>query len=545
MKRRTFIKKSIGAAAIPVLGSSMPLRLFSNELMQLMASSTNDNVVVMIQLMGGNDGLNTIIPLGQYDLYKESRPNIAIPETGNRRYIKLNPDAPLTEQVGVHPDMEAFKEMFDEKMVTIVQNVAYDNPDLSHFRGRDIWFMGGGSNDYWHSGWMGRYLDNTYEGYPEEYPNDQMPDPLGLEFGYSMSLAFQREEGIPAGLAIIDPDTFYQIVSGSGVSPPDWLPDSYYGDELKYIMDMELTSNQYAGRIKEVHDLGTNSADVDYPEEYPGEVIEAYKKNDLAWQLKTVARLISGGSKTKLFIVKINGFDTHADQTLASDPTQGIHAALLYHLSSSVKAFYADLKDQGFDKKLLTFTISEFGRRVDSNGSFGTDHGMAAPVLLFGPMLKNQIIGDPADLSNLNDGNLNHQYDYRQIYTSILADWLNAPPEIVDAVGWNDFMESRLDLFHGVDGTEEYADLKKNHKLSIYPNPARTTTNIKLWLATAVQTRLVLNDLNGHQLIEIYNGFKQAGEYTMVLDVSGLKSGYYVIQLMAGKQLKTNKLLVL
>ena len=172
MKRRAFIKKSIGAAAIPVLASGVPMRLMSNELMQLMASGTNDNIVVLIQLMGGNDGLNTTIPVNQYNTYKQNRENIAIPETGNRKYINLNPAAPANEQLGVHPDMIHFKQMFDDKMVTIVQNVAYDNTDLSHFRGRDIWFMCGDANDTLHSGWMGRYLDNTYEGYPDDYPSD-------------------------------------------------------------------------------------------------------------------------------------------------------------------------------------------------------------------------------------------------------------------------------------------------------------------------------------------------------------------------------------
>ena len=545
MKRRTFIKNTIGATAIPVLASGMPLRLMSNELMQLMASGTNENIVVLIQLMGGNDGLNTTIPVSQYDTYKQYRNNIAIPNEGNRKYINLNSADPIEKQLGIHPDMPDFKQMFDDKQVTIVQNVAYDNTDLSHFRGRDIWFMGGDSTDSLHSGWMGRYLDNTYEGYPDEYPNEEMPDPLGLEFGYSMSLAFQREEGIPAGLAIVDPETFYQIVSGSGVSPPDWLPDSYYGEELKFIMDLELKSNQYAERIKEVYDLGVNAPEVTYPEEYPGEVAEGYKTNDLAWQLQAVARLLSGGSKTKLFIVKINGFDTHADQTLPNDPTQGIHAALLYHVFSAVKAFYDDLNAQGFDQKLLTFTMSEFGRRVNSNGSYGTDHGMAAPVFLFGPMLKNTIIGDPPDLINLNDGNLVHQFDYRQIYTSILVDWLKAPSEIVEQVGWADYVDSRLDLFHNVDGIDEQNKLINHATLSVYPNPARDVTNIKLKLFAGFKIKLQLSDLKGNVVQEIFSGTKRSGEHLFKINVNGLSPGYYLVQLTAGNQHKSSKLLVI
>lgn len=544
MKRRSFIKKSLGAAAIPVFLNGLPVRMFADQFSKMAALSTNDRVVVMVQLMGGNDGLNTLVPIDQYDTYLEYRPKIAIPDQGERKYILLNDTHPSEKHLGLHPEMTHLKEMYDNNLVTVIQNVAYENPDMSHFRGRDIMFMGGGSDDYWHSGWMGRYLDKTYEGYPEDYPNDEMPDPLGLEFGFNMSLIFQREEGIPAGLAIIDPVTFHQLITGGGVAPPDWLPDSYYGDEMQYLMDLELKSNQYAERIKEVYENGINSPNVEYPEIYPGEVDPNYKKNDLAWQLQTVARLISGGSKTKTFLVKLNGFDTHADQVLQGEPTHGIHAALLYHLSSAMKAFYDDLKDQGLDERVVTVTTSEFGRRVYDNASYGTDHGTSAPQFAFGPMLKHQVFGSPPNLSDLTDGNLKYEYDYRQIYTSILVDWLETPADIVEEVRWTDFVESRLPLFNLYENIDENRGSGGIAELTIYPNPAREKTNIKFKLNKPSHVDLSIYDLNGRKVMSVYHGVKTNGEHHFQVTINNFKTGNYLIRLQNGMKVMSKKLLV-
>jgi len=544
MKRRTFLKKSISAASLPLVLQGLPMRAFADAFSKMAALSNSDRVVVMIQLMGGNDGLNTLIPVQQYGQYKEFRPYISIPESGSRKYILLNENDPPEQQLGLHPEMYHFKEMYDDKLVTIVQNVAYDNVDLSHFRGRDIWFSGSGANEYWHSGWMGRYLDSSYEGYPEEYPNEEMPDPLGLEFGYNMSLIYQREEGIPAGLAILDPETFNQLVSGAGVDPPEWLPDSFYGDELQYLMDLELQSNQYAHRIKEVYDAGINSPDVEYPEIYPGEVEEGYKKNDLSWQLQAVAKMISGGSKTRTFLVKLNGFDSHAEQVLENDSTQGVHAALLYHLSSAVKAFYDDLKDQGLDSKVVTVTTSEFGRRVYDNASFGSDHGTAAPQFVFGPLLKHRLLGNPPDLSDLEDGNLKHEFDYRQIYTSLLVDWLGTPPEVINDVRWSEFVGSRLDLFFTPDGIEESNGVGGTEEFLVYPNPAVNSTNVKFSLKKKGPVELSMYDVKGRKVKTLISETKTEGEHTFPVSLLGLQPGYYLLRLRNGMKIQSKKLII-
>jgi len=270
----------------------------------------------------------------------------------------------------------------------------------------------------------------------------------------------------------------------------------------------------------------------------------AYKNNPLSWQLKNVARLISGGSRTKLFIVKIDGFDTHADQAIEGNPTKGIQAALLYHLSTSVKAFYDDLEAQNLHEKVLSFTTSEFGRRVNSNDSLGTDHGKAAPVFLFGPMLKEKIIGNVPDLSNLDDGNLIFEYDYRQIYTSIVMDWLDAPVDVVETMYWEDFIDSRLDLIKNPDGIDENINRNNNVNLEVYPNPAVVQTTIRLKLQNERNIDVDIFNIHGQKVVNVFNGIKRAGEYQFKVNINGLTPGFYLVRVRSGLKVTSRKLVV-
>ncbi|RLE06300.1 MAG: hypothetical protein DRJ13_00545 [Bacteroidetes bacterium] len=192
------------AAGITLGGVPMNLLAANSPMARLAADSANDKVLVFIQLHGGNDGLNTLIPISQYDDYYNLRPNIAIRHTGTRSYLNVDETVDENAQVGLHPDMLAFKEMYDQEKVAIIQNVGYPDMNLSHFRGRDVVFMGGdeGENNQYSSGWMGRYLNNIYPGYPDDFPSETMEDPIGIELSGTLSLAFHRENGIPIGLNI-------------------------------------------------------------------------------------------------------------------------------------------------------------------------------------------------------------------------------------------------------------------------------------------------------------------------------------------------------
>ena len=550
MNRRSFIKKLPVALGAPIVINGMPVTTLASHshLSSLAATSTNNRVLVIIQLHGGNDGLNTIIPMDQYSRYYHLRPNIAIPDRGKRSYITLDSTLPVADQVGLHPDMIAIKELYDQGQAAIVQGVGYENINGSHFRSRDIWFMGGGYGDQFDSGWVGRYLDHLYPGYPQAYPSNDMPDPLGIEVGNSVSLAFHRANGIPAAISIRNPEQFHDLVTSVGVDPPESVANTHYGKELRWILDIEEKSNQYAGRLKEIYERGTNASGVIYPEKYPYNAPLERSKNPLAGQLRMIARLLSGGSQTKVFVARIGGFDTHASQVENYDPTMGNHAALLYHLSESVKAFQEDLKALSLDHRVLTVTMSEFGRRAASNGSYGTDHGTTAPMFVFGSGVNPGVVGTNPDLNNLRHNNLPEQNDYRQVYGSILQDWLGASDEALAAARFTNYVrpETKLSLIGGtVTSTDGDRFIDQRYRLnSCFPNPAQGLVNFSYRINGVLPVRLTLLDLRGNVVRQIVDEVQTPGEYQYQVDVSYLHAGTYLYRLQAGSFQSTKKLIV-
>jgi uncharacterized protein (DUF1501 family) len=533
MKRRHFIRNvAYGSAAGITLGG-VPLNLLAanHGLKMLAAQSPNDKVLVFIQMHGGNDGLNTLIPISQYDEYYNLRPNIAIKHTGTRSYLDVDTSVDDNARVGLHPDMLAFKEMYDQDKVAIIQNVGYPDMNLSHFRGRDVVFMGtdeSGTNDY-HSGWMGRYLDNVYPGYPDNYPNETMLDPIGIELSGTLSLAFHRENGIPIGLNIGSPEQFYQLISSVGVDPPIAFPDSHAGDELRYIMEFEKKSNQYAGRLKEVYDAGSNSS-VEYPEVYP--YASPIRANNLSSQLKLIARLLKGGVKTKIFLCRIGGFDTHGEQVDENDSSLGVHAALLHNLSGAVKAFYDDLHNLGIDERVLSITFTEFGRRAKSNDSYGTDHGTATPVFVFGTRLNSGIYGVNPSLKveDMHNYNLVYNIDYRRIYTSIIQDWFEGDDEALIKTGFSEWVGDKLSIVSGT-GTPSYTPGKNPTSLYLYPNPVKDQLYIQFQLERRGEVTLHVIDSSG-RTVKSSRQEGQFGPNTLTWDVSGLKEGLYHLQMI-------------
>jgi len=542
MKRRHFIRNVAygSAAGITLGGVPMNLLAANSPMAKLAADSTNDKVLVFIQLHGGNDGLNTLIPISQYDDYYNLRPNIAIRHTGTRSYLEVDNTVDENARVGLHPDMLAFKEMYDQEKVAIIQNVGYPDMNLSHFRGRDVVFMGGDESEssQYNSGWMGRYLNNIYPGYPDAFPSETMEDPIGIELSGTLSLAFHRENGIPIGLNIGSPEQFYELISSVGVDPPIAFPESHAGDELRYIMEFEKKSNQYAGRLKEVYDAGSNST-VEYPESYP--YASPIRANNLSSQLKLIARLIKGGVKTKIFLCRIGGFDTHGEQVDENDPSLGTHAALLYNMSGAVKAFYDDLNQLEIDEKVLSLTFTEFGRRAKSNDSYGTDHGTATPVFVFGTRLNNGIYGvnpslEPDDLHNYN---LVYNIDYRQIYTSIIQDWFEGDNQALIDTGFSEWVDTRLPIVD-TSGTHAYSPGKNPTSLHIYPNPVQDMLHIQYNLEFRGALNLHVIDGAGRR----FKSVQQEGVFgpnATTLDVSDLKEGMYHLQMIhRGKRMHSS-----
>ena len=504
MKRRSFLR-NIGLAGLgPLLLNGLPVNAMSRNgaLQRMAASSTNGKVLVLIQLHGGNDGLNTLIPINQYDKYRTIRPNIAIPDSGTRKYIGLDSTLGDSQQLGLHPDMESFKSLYDNGMASVIQNVGYENINGSHFRSTDIWFTGSDYDEYLDSGWAGRFLNNTYSNYPEAYPSANMPDPLALEIGSSVSIGFHTDEGIPTAVSVESPEEFYNLLTSVGGALPTEVANSYHGKELKWIMDIEKKSNQYAGRLMEVYRKGRNSTTANYS-----------PIGNLSAQLKVISRLLSGGCQTRIFLARITGFDTHAKQVVASDTTTGGHARLLKQLFDSVRGFQEELKELGLEDKVLTTTFSEFGRRAYSNGSLGTDHGTAAPLFVFGKQVNPGIIGNNADLHDLVDGNIKHEFDFRQVFGTILKDWMGADSSALESSRFTQFTDPTLPILrqqsYGGEVTDPgqtapVTDFESDHNGidEVFPNPANTHVDVVYHTEQPVPVEVTLIDMKGTPVVK-------------------------------------------
>ena len=351
-----------------------------------------ETILVVVQLTGGNDGLNTVIPF-KNDLYAKYRPAIGIPKD---KVFQINQD------IGVHPGLTAFGKLLkDDAAAAIVQGVGYPNPDQSHFRSMDIWQAGSTAKTLT-EGWIGKALKaKTVPAFHVAAENEAAPLALAgapARVPSITSLAdFQLKFGAASGTDKTQQKKLLEDVSKGSPSEPNLLDFV-----RRTAVDTYATSDKLAA-------IGKN-----YEPKSP------YPVTPFANRLKLAAQLIDAGIGARIFYVSLEGFDTHAGQGGAT----GVHANLLTTLGDGLAAFYRDLKERGHGERLAIMTFSEFGRRAKENGSQGTDHGSGAPMLLVGGKLKAGVIGGHPDLEKLEDGNLKHLIDFRQVYATVLDQWL-------------------------------------------------------------------------------------------------------------------------
>jgi uncharacterized protein (DUF1501 family) len=383
--RREFIKWSaLGSSALFVPGflKAMPF----NDI-----ESSDGNILVIIQLAGGNDGLNTIIPY-RNDIYYKLRPQIAIPA---KEVISLS------DELGINPEMKSFAELYDKGDITILNNVGYPNPNRSHFRSTDIWQSGSAADEYLHSGWIGRYLDAQKD--------SQMHKAIELNSGLSLALKGKKK----SGMAFADLRSFYQSTTSpfiKGLTYPDknTVPCS---DQVSFLYHTLIETRNSAEYLHQ--HTKTKATKIKFPNNLFGK------------QLKTVSQLINSDSNTKVYFLTLTGFDTHAGQ-------KGIQNRLLKIYGNGVSAFVKELKANGKWNNTLIMSFSEFGRRMAQNGSAGTDHGTANNLHLLGGKLKKPgIYNESPDLQNTIDGDLKHTIDFRRVYATILENWLNEKKGII------------------------------------------------------------------------------------------------------------------
>jgi len=402
--RRYFLQKGLTllacAPTIPTFLDQTVMALANPTDSKLTAQPTGKDgkILVVVQLSGGNDGMSMVVPYGD-DAYYRARPAIAHPAN---TVLKIN------DYIGLNGKLTALKGLYDNGELTIVQGVGYPNPNRSHFRSMDIWQSGQPERDVPSSGWLGRYFDNACPGC----------DPrVGVSMGETLPPAMQGERVMPLsfgrpesyryhGTDVRDYQALNQASAGAppqnGVAPGQVTPSSQLDFLHRTALDAQVSSEDIL-RLTRSH-----QATMQYP------------TNDFGNGLRTIAAMIAGGLPTRVYYVSLGGFDTHAGQMAR-------HEVLMTQLSQGLGAFWADLKAQGNDDRVLMMTFSEFGRRVQANASQGTDHGAAAPMLVMGKNLNQGVVGRHPSLVNLDQGDLRFGIDFRSVYATILQNWLETP----------------------------------------------------------------------------------------------------------------------
>jgi uncharacterized protein (DUF1501 family) len=518
MKRRDFLKLS-SMATLASTVNGIPVHAFGeNGLFK--TRNSNGNILVIIQLSGGNDGLNTVIPLDKYSELSNARSNILINQAD---VLSLNGQA----NTGFHPSMTKLQQLFNDGKMNIIQGVSYPDPNFSHFRSTDIMFSASDSSTFVDTGWVGRFIDTQFPGAPQSYPDPNFLDPLSIQIGSSVSSILTGANGLN-GQAVSSITNFYQIVSGT-VDP---APATPAGNELTYLRFISQQTQAYTLSIQQAANSGTNLAT------YPA-------NNRLADQLKIVAQLISGGLKTPVYLVNFGGFDTHDNQVDALDHKVGEHADLLFRLSEAIGAFQEDLKLMNKEDKVTGCTLTEFGRRIKSNASVGTDHGSSGPMIVFGSKVNPTIIGTSPNLpaNATASDNIPMQYDFRQIYTTILTDWFGVNSATSTSI-LNGYTAPNLPIFKYAVGGENITQQATQLSLEQnFPNPVREHTVIR-FTTSGGMVQILLYDEMGRMLRVLYENDVPAGTFEIGVDRNALPAGNYFYQIHVGHQKMTKKMVV-
>jgi uncharacterized protein (DUF1501 family) len=403
MTRREFLRKGLTMVTVGMTAPSFITRtaLAMNNPWDVAQVSTqpgvpDDRILVVVQMGGGNDGLNTVIPFGS-DAYYRVRPNLAVVQKDVIR---------VSDAIGLHPNLAGVKSLYDQGAMAIVQGVGYPNPSRSHFKSMEIWHTADPEGRVVRYGWVGRYFDSKC---PVCEPT------VGVNIGPSMPLAMQAESGM--GVSLETPEAFQWTPTMGGLGERE-------EQELFRLLNAPAPGVNEHGTVDFLRHTAMNAF---VSTEQVRGAVQAYKgsidygNNRFAYGMKLIAQMIAGKLPTKVYYANLTGFDTHANQ-------RGAHENLLQQFSDGIASFYKDLQAQGNADRVLVLAFSEFGRRVAENGSGGTDHGTAAPMFLFGKALKGGLYGSQPSLTDLADGDLKHVIDFRSVYATVLDRWLGADP---------------------------------------------------------------------------------------------------------------------
>ncbi|NQW29306.1 MAG: DUF1501 domain-containing protein [Ignavibacteria bacterium] len=501
MKRRNFIKSTAAAAVGSQVLGGVPVKAFSPFELSEQIQGEDDKILIVIQLFGGNDGLNMIVPVDDPEYYK-ARPTIAVPKD---KAVKV------LGNVYMHPALDPaniynLKRMFEDGRLAVIQGIGYENPNLSHFRSTDIWLSGFNSIDpdkRLIDGWLGRYWADQIQGFPETLPDH----PTAVQLGGTLSMLLQSPQG-DIGIALTDPQKFFEL--GQGLSPDldRMSEDTRYGKEFNFVRLVAEQSDKYSTVVKSSYDNGKNSV--------------TYPKNGFIQQMQLIAKLISGGLKTKVFLVRMGGFDTHVQQQ--NDDLTGLHPYLMNTLSSGIGLFMQDALAQGFADRVVGMTVSEFGRRPAENGSRGTDHGAASMQFVWGNKVRSGVYGNNPDFTNLDNGDFRWQYDYRRIYADVMETWFGGTPDDTERI-----LEERvlpLGVLQRTTSVQDAYDGKTRIEIKAFPNPFTSTATLEWNQEVPASVKIELYSTTGKLVETVYIGSVSPGRVTIPVTASA--SGSYI-----------------
>lgn len=502
--RRTFFKAlGLAGGGSMLLGKMNVTASVFSPLSAALATGSNDRVLVIVRLKGGNDGLNTIIPLNDYSNYANSRPTLKIPQANTFS---------LSAEYAMPTYMNALQPFWNEGKMKVVHGVGYQDQNLSHFRSADIWASGSDEAVVENSGTLGRY----YAGQFPDYLTNPPAEPLAIQIGSVGNLLFTGQDNTNYAFSVADPQQLYDLAQNGWLHDLSNLPECLYGEQLGFLRGIANSTFIYAGVINDAYNAGTNTV--------------AYDNTTLSKQFALVSRLIKGGLGTKVYLVTLDGFDTHAEQSDA-------HQALLTDVAHGISSFYNDLAAGGRDNDVLCMTISEFGRRVEQNASAGTDHGAAAPLMLFGAGLNGSgFVGQHPSLTNLDQsGNMTFDTDYRQAYATVLEDWLCIDGETVDnaLLGVH---HNRLPLgIECITSVEELGSRGIDHK-PLYMPDGEVFIEYNLPASQHVQINII--NIMGQQIAQLTNSTMPEGVHRIAIRANSghLASGQYIYSIITGNR---------
>ena len=489
--RRHFLSALGSMAGGTVMVGNLPVRAAgAPSLLSMLSQMDSERILVLVQLEGGNDGLNTLVPVNN-DIYYRMRPQISVPAPSTHY---------LNDELGFHPQMEALTPLWNEGDMHIIQGVGYPEQDLSHFRSTDIWLTASDTREYLNTGWVGRssavFRDQI--GALPEYP-------LAVQLGWGSPLLLKGDSR-SGGMSITNPDLFRRLAESGRFYDEKAVADAPFGKEIEFMRTVANDSFRYAEAIQQASEKGQNQ--VAYPDD-----------NEFAQNLSIVAQLISGNLGARIYHVVLQGFDTHADQA-------DWHGTLLRYFSEGVAAFQQDMEKSGRQEDVLVMTFSEFGRRVEQNGSFGTDHGSAAPLFLFGKGIEGGMTGQMPDLAAVDeDGNLPFQYNFRQVYATMLTEWFGFSNDITSNLLGDSF--ETLEVISRPQAT--YVTENREHELRVtaFPNPFTDIATIQYDVTSPGILSVEVYDVAGRRIKTLFRGHRNRGRYEDRLEAEGLPGGVY------------------